>query len=90
MTVAVLIESLMVLLQFRICVLKVNISTIAFTGLIHFLFPELLIQCGAETTVRTSTQLMTALHVLLLQVFALFGLLFCSPCTVPKFSMRSL
>ena len=28
---------------------------------------ELLIQCGAETTVRTSTQLMTALHVLLLQ-----------------------
>ncbi|XP_023338966.1 ankyrin-3 [Eurytemora carolleeae] len=30
-------------------------------------FLELLIQCGAETTVRTSTQLMTALHVLLLQ-----------------------
>ena len=26
-------------------------------------FLELLIQCGAETTVRTSTQLMTALHV---------------------------
>jgi len=30
-------------------------------------FLELLIQCGATTTVRTSTQLMTALHVLLLQ-----------------------
>merc|ERR1711953_593723 len=29
-------------------------------------FLELLIQCGAETTVRTSTQLMTALHVVLL------------------------
>jgi len=30
-------------------------------------FLELLIQCGAQTTVRTSTQLMTALHVVLLQ-----------------------
>ena len=30
-------------------------------------FLELLIQCGAETTVRTSTQQMTALHVVLLQ-----------------------
>ena len=30
-------------------------------------FLELLIQCGAVTTVRTSTQQMTALHVLLLQ-----------------------
>ncbi|XP_040583761.1 uncharacterized protein [Lepeophtheirus salmonis] len=30
-------------------------------------FLELLIQCGAETTVRTPTQLMTALHVVLLQ-----------------------
>ena len=30
-------------------------------------FLELLIQCGAETTVRTSTQLMTALHVVCYQ-----------------------
>ena len=30
-------------------------------------FLELLIQCGATTTAKTSTQLMTALHVLLLQ-----------------------
>ena len=30
-------------------------------------FLELLIQCGAVTTVKTTTQLMTALHVLLLQ-----------------------
>lgn len=30
-------------------------------------FLELLIQCGATTTVRTTTQMMTALHVLLLQ-----------------------
>lgn len=30
-------------------------------------FLELLIQCGAETTVRTSTQQMTALHVVLLE-----------------------
>ena len=33
----------------------------------RLLAAELLIQCGATTTVRTSTQLMTALHVLLLQ-----------------------
>ena len=37
-------------------------------ALLDIKFLELLIQCGAETTVRTSTQLMTALHVVLLQV----------------------
>ena len=36
-------------------------------ALLDIKFLELLIQCGAETTVRTSTQLMTALHVVLLQ-----------------------
>ena len=37
-------------------------------ALLDIKFLELLIQCGAETTVKTSTQLMTALHVVLLQV----------------------
>jgi len=36
-------------------------------ALLDIKFLELLIQCGAETTVKTSTQLMTALHVVLLQ-----------------------
>ena len=40
-------------------------------ALLDIKFLELLIQCGAETTVRTSTQLMTALHVVLLQVDSL-------------------
>ena len=42
-------------------------NPIASTNVIIFLYLELLIQCGAETKVRTTTQSMTALHVLLLQ-----------------------
>ena len=38
-----------------------------FSLTVHTVYLELLIQCGAETTVRTTTQSMTALHVLLLQ-----------------------
>ena len=45
-------------------------------ALLDIKFLELLIQCGAETTVRTSTQLMTALHVVLLQARAIFSFLF--------------
>ena len=44
-------------------------------ALLDIKFLELLIQCGAETTVRTSTQLMTALHVVLLQVIFLKDIL---------------
>ena len=52
-------------------------------ALLDIKFLELLIQCGAETTVRTSTQLMTALHVVLLQViFNIFlHILPCHQCT---------
>ena len=38
-------------------------------------FLELLIQCGAETAVKTSTQQMTALHVVLLQVIKIPNML---------------
>ena len=42
-------------------------------ALLDIKFLELLIQCGAETTVKTSTQLMTALHVVLLQVKLIYS-----------------